>query len=195
MEITVTYRPTRRLSIRITKEGEVRVSAPYGVSKRRISAFVESHRDWIEKSRERILASAGCRRAFYDSLPQDTLSQRKEAARRLSLITEPLISHYSQLMGVTVDSVRYRANRSKWGSCNVEKKIITFSTYLLLLPSYCIEHVVVHELAHLLVPNHSREFYSVMDIYFPDWKKARKETRLLSSGQLKGEDKRSAGLL
>jgi predicted metal-dependent hydrolase len=44
----------------------------------------------------------------------------------------------------------------------------------------CIEHVVVHELAHLLVPNHSPRFYAVMDKFFPRWKEAREETKRIS---------------
>ena len=55
-----------------------------------------------------------------------------------------------------------------------------FSAYLLLLPEWCIEHVVVHELAHLIVPNHSDKFYAVMDTYFPRWREARAETKKIS---------------
>ena len=57
--------------------------------------------------------------------------------------------------------------------------------YLLLLPQRCIEHIVVHELAHLLVPNHGPRFYAVMDKHFPDWKQVRKETsKLVFSGNI-----------
>ncbi|MBQ7222252.1 MAG: DUF45 domain-containing protein [Bacteroidales bacterium] len=194
MEITVTYRPTRRLSIHITKEGEVRVSAPYGISKRRIASFIESHGEWIERNRKRILTAARGREEFYASLPQTTPAERKQAAKELDAIVKPMIEHYSPLMGVYPERVRYRANKSKWGSCNIAKREITFSTYLLLLPLNCIEHVVVHELAHLLVPNHGKEFHSAMDTYFPEWKKARQDTKRVSSGQLKREDMRSEDL-
>ena len=47
----------------------------------------------------------------------------------------------------------------------------------LLLPEWCTEHVVVHELCHLLELNHSVRFYELMDKYFPCWKEARKITR------------------
>ena len=54
-----------------------------------------------------------------------------------------------------------------------------FSAYLLLLPEWCVEHVVVHELCHLLEPSHNTRFHALMDKFFPRWKEARKETRRL----------------
>ena len=54
---------------------------------------------------------------------------------------------------------------------------LAFSVYLLLLSDWCIEHVVVHELAHLLEANHSKRFYAIMGRFFPRWKEARKETK------------------
>jgi len=49
--------------------------------------------------------------------------------------------------------------------------------YVLLLPEWCVEHVVVHELCHLLEPSHNARFHALMDKFFPRWKEARKETR------------------
>lgn len=61
---------------------------------------------------------------------------------------------------------------------------LAFSVYLLLLPDWCIEHVVVHELAHLLEANHSKRFYAIMDRFFPRWKEARKETKRISKMEI-----------
>ena len=62
---------------------------------------------------------------------------------------------------------------SRWGVCNVKNKSICFSAYLLLLPEWCVEHVVVHELCHLLEPSHNARFRALMDKFFPRWKEAR----------------------
>jgi predicted metal-dependent hydrolase len=50
----------------------------------------------------------------------------------------------------------------------------------LLLPEWCVEHVVVHELCHLLEPAHNARFHQLMDCYFPRWREARKEIRRVS---------------
>ena len=53
---------------------------------------------------------------------------------------------------------------------------ICISTYVLLLPEWCVEHVVVHELCHLLEPSHNARFHALMDKYFPRWREARQLT-------------------
>ena len=78
-------------------------------------------------------------------------------------------------MGVSPSSVCYKPMISRWGVCNVKKRSICYSTYLLLLPDWCVEHVVVHELCHLLEPSHNARFHALMDKYYPKWRSARKE--------------------
>lgn len=178
--VIITRRRTSRLSIRVTKEGEVRVSAPWYVTKREINAFVESHREWIEKALERVSRQQAGRNAFYDKLDISTPALRKAAVERLDAIVAPLAERYSEQMGVSPAGISYRASRTRWGSCNPRTRKINFSLYLLLLPDWCIEHIVVHELAHLLEANHSPRFYAIMDRHFPRWRAARLETRRLS---------------
>ena len=55
MAIQVTYRRTSRLSMRIAKNGDVRVSAPVGLSRKEVERFIDEHRDWIAEARERVL--------------------------------------------------------------------------------------------------------------------------------------------
>ena len=178
--VVVTRRRTSRLSIRVTKEGEVRVSAPWYVPKREINAFVESHREWIDKALARVAVQQQGRDAFYSRLDISTAALRKEAAARLDAKVAPLVAEYSAQMGVAPAGIGYRPSKSRWGSCNPRSRRITFSHYLLLLPDWCIEHIVVHELAHLREANHCPRFYAIMDRYFPRWRDARLETRRLS---------------
>ena len=70
MAIEITYRRTRRLSMRIVKNGDVHVSVPIGVPKREVEKFIEEHRDWI--------ASIG-----RNSGPSSTTDCRSRLGRRL----------------------------------------------------------------------------------------------------------------
>jgi hypothetical protein len=83
-------------------------------------------------------------------------------------------------MGVKPEKITYKALKSRWGQCNVLSRSISFSLYLLLLPDWCVEHVVVHELCHLLEPSHNARFHALMDQYYPRWREARKATRNIS---------------
>ncbi len=176
--VTITRRRTSRITIRISKSGEVRVSAPRLMPRSAIERFVEEHRVWIEKNLKKTAQRQQKRDDFYAGLDISTPKLRKEAVGKLDAIVAPLVEKYSEMMGVEPAGISYRATKSRWGSCNPKTRHINFSTYLLLLPEWCIEHIVVHEMAHLLVPNHSPRFYAIMDRYFPRWKEARKETSI-----------------
>lgn len=68
---------------------------------------------------------------------------------------------------------RQRVMKSRWGSCMPAKGIITLNTYLAIMPGRIVDHVVLHELCHLIQPNHSRHFYDIMTMAMPDWQARR----------------------
>ncbi len=180
MRIIVSYKRVKRLSMRVTQQGEVHVSAPAGILKSEVERFVRDNEQWIRKAVARVEQSRESRQHFYDQLPYRTRAERADVQQRIQAKVEPFVEHYQRLMGVQCSGITYKAVKSRWGSCETRSRHLTFSIYLLLLPDWCIEHVVVHELAHLLVPNHSPAFYAVMDRYFPRWKEARLATRQLA---------------
>jgi predicted metal-dependent hydrolase len=165
--------------MRIVKGGDVHVSAPYGVSKEEVVRFIRAHRDWIIMARKKTEEQQKSRAAFYAQLPLQTKEQKAEAQSRLKALIEPMVERHAEEMGVKPATITFKPMISRWGVCNVRSKTVCFSLYLLLLPEWCIEHVVVHELCHLLAPNHSIRFYMLMDKYFPRWQEARKETRMI----------------
>ena len=179
MTIEVTYRMTSRLSMRIVKNGDVHVSAPIGLSRKKVEAFIEQHSDWIVKARKKTEERLQKRKGFYRQLPLETKVQKEEALKRLKALVEPMVERYSKEMGVKPSRLYYKPTISRWGQCNIKDRSIYISTYVLLLPDWCVEHVVVHELCHLLEPSHNARFYALMDKYFPRWCEARKETHRL----------------
>ena len=179
-DVVVTYRRTSRLSMRIGRQGEVRVSAPFGLPESEVRRFVESHRDWIARAREQALQRRDVRTDFFARLPLSSPKEREAATQRLDRLIQPLVERYAARMGVAPSGITYKPTVSRCGCCHTRTRIVQFSLYLLLLPEWCIEHIVVHELAHLLVANHGPQFRAVMDRFFPLWKEARRETRRIS---------------
>lgn len=177
MAIQVTYRRTSRLSMRIVRNGDVHVSAPIGLSRKEVETFIYQHQKWIVEARKKTAERQKQRADFYNRLPLTTKVQKVEATEKVRVLVEPMIERYSKKMGVWPSAVSYKPMISRWGVCNVKERSICYSTYLLLLPDWCVEHVVVHELCHLLEPSHNARFHSLMDKYYPRWREARKETR------------------
>ena len=78
-------------------------------------------------------------------------------------------------MGADEPSViKFRTMKSRWGSCKPKERVITFNYNLFEVPEDCIRYVVVHEFAHLLVPDHSERFYRYVARVMPDWKVQRR---------------------
>ena len=70
--------------------------------------------------------------------------------------------------------LRYRCMVGKWGSCLTSSAEITFNKFLICAPPDCMEYVATHELAHLLVADHSPRFHDLMDELMPDWRERKK---------------------
>ena len=165
--------------MRIVKNGDVHVSAPIGIPREEVMEFIKEHTDWINEARQKTYDRQKQRAEFYNQLPLATPSQADEALRRLRALVDPMVERYSKEMGVKPSIVYFKPTISRWGQCNVHDRSICISAYVLLLPEWCVEHVVVHELCHLLEPGHTARFHALMDKYFPRWREARKETHRL----------------
>ena len=76
--------------------------------------------------------------------------------------------HWAVRIGVKAPQVHLRPMTTKWASISTAGRL-TLNTDLLVLPKPLGEFVIVHELVHLLAPNHGRVFKSFMHAYLPDW--------------------------
>ena len=72
-------------------------------------------------------------------------------------------------------TITIKKMKTLWGSCSPQKCKITLNEYLMKANIRCIQYVVLHELTHLLYPNHSSDFYTFMTIHMPDWEERKKQ--------------------
>jgi hypothetical protein len=78
---------------------------------------------------------------------------------------------------VRVARIQIRELRAKWASMATAGNL-TLSRKLLALPRNLGEYVIVHELVHLLAPNHGKVFKSFMRAYLPDWEERERCERM-----------------
>ena len=87
------------------------------------------------------------------------------------------IQRLAQQYGFHYKQIKIRKSKTRWGSCS-SKGIVNLSLYLMLLPTHLIEYVLLHELCHTVVMNHSADFWSLLDRHTQGQSKAlRKELR------------------
>jgi predicted metal-dependent hydrolase len=82
----------------------------------------------------------------------------------------PLIAKWEPVMGVKVEQFFVQKMKTKWGSCNAARKTVRLNSDLAKKVSECLEYVVVHEMAHLIVRHHNGQFVDLMDKCLPQWK-------------------------
>lgn len=110
-------------------------------------------------------ADVACRRRLLSGWYRQQLKSRIPA----------LIAKWEPIMGVTVAEWGVKQMKTKWGTCNVKARRIWLNLELVKKTPYCLEYIVVHEMAHLLEQHHNDAFKALMDGFLPQWRIYREE--------------------
>jgi predicted metal-dependent hydrolase len=81
-------------------------------------------------------------------------------------------AEYAKVMNLSYSRIKITSAKQRFGSCSSDKNI-SFSYRLMLYPEAAREYVIVHELAHLILMNHSKAFYKIIENVLPDYKERR----------------------
>lgn len=68
--------------------------------------------------------------------------------------------------------------KTRWGTCNIQKKRIWLNLQLVKQPKECLKYVVIHELVHLYERSHNEVFKAYMDRFCPNWRSIKKRLRI-----------------
>ena len=138
----------RELSV-VERDGRPGVSGDDG----HIRLFIQPGSD--------IATRAHVMRAWHKSILRETLP--------------PLIRNWEQRLNVRLKGYYLRRMKTRWGTCNYRTKHIRLNTELVTKASHLLEYVLVHEMVHLIVPNHGPRFVDLMNEHYPAWREARAE--------------------
>ena len=125
--------------------------------------MLADRRSWIEEQRRRQLPRLGLERLAVNE--PDARSRARE-------VVSALAEREAERLGVTYRRIRIGGQRTLWGSCSA-RGTLSFNWRLVLAPPDVVDYVVVHELCHLLVPNHSQSFWSLVERQRPGWREQR----------------------
>lgn len=106
-----------------------------------------------------------------------TLADRQKALqlfykKQAELHLKERVTALSERMGLFPSHVSIRGQRTRWGSCSSEGAI-SLNWKLLAAPVDVIDYVIVHELAHIRHLDHSPQFWSLVETFYPDWRLAK----------------------
>jgi predicted metal-dependent hydrolase len=79
---------------------------------------------------------------------------------------------WARAIGVKPVSVTIRDPKTRWGSCSTRGSL-SYSWRVILAPSPIIDYLIVHELCHLLEPNHSSRYWRLVESILPDFRTSR----------------------
>jgi len=145
----------KRIIVSIKPE-HVRVVIPKRQSFKNAQKFVESRLDWIKTNRQ----SMDLQLEKKNKLPEiDRKVARKILCRR--------IGELAQLHNFVYNRVSIRKQKTRWGSCS-SKNNINLNANLLHLPSELMDYVLLHELVHTRVKDHSKDFWNELNTIVPN---------------------------
>jgi len=167
------------MAIRISREGEVRVTVPRGLGQRRAEGFVLSRKGWILRKLAEISEQSGSAVTIREGdllfvrgkpvrlelngngeTPEAALWRllRRQAQEYLPGRVETLAEAY----GFSYTGLKIRKMTSRWGSCT-SKNSINLNSWLVMLPDHLSDYVILHELVHTVHKNHSPRFWNKLD--------------------------------
>ena len=199
--VEIIYKNNKNMYLRIKDDLKIVVTAPLKISEKKIQKFVESNIDYISKviiQKEEVLAKKKDKFQYLGQLYDICyINERKIfLGEEKALIGKnvnidnwykknaiEVFENYYNFCFQNFKEAKYkpilkiRKMKGKWGVCNITNKTITLNLELIKLnPKYLI-YVIYHELCHLKHPNHSKDFWALVEKYVPNYKQIKKEMK------------------
>jgi predicted metal-dependent hydrolase len=159
--ILIFKRKVKYLRLEVDLES-IKIIAPVGIEINE-KEVLEKHRRWIEKRIERL-----------NEIKRIAESLEIYKQENLYNLVEVFVDDISKVLKIKPEKILFRKMKKRWGSCNYKKKILIFNKNVEYLPKELIKHIVIHEMCHLIVRNHNKEFWALVSKLDPDFKEKRK---------------------
>ena len=160
MEIRIIRSKRKTMALTVDKNGDLIVRVPLFCTKEDALRFVKKNEEWIRKQLRK-----NEKLKDIPVLSDDEIKNLKKEARRI--ISEKA-AYWAPVVGVSYGKISIRSQKTRWGSCSRSGNL-SFNFLLALAPTEVLESVVVHELCHIRVMNHSKAFYDEVYRCMPDY--------------------------
>lgn len=196
-EVEIIKKNNKNTYIRV-RDNKIYVTTNYFTLERKIIKLLEENKKAIYKMIDRSENRAKKRELFlifgkyYDIVYGDFDKQITIEDNRILVVSEKVLCNwldqlihttfYNRLMywyskfdgKVPCPNLKIRKMKTRWGVCNTKNNNVTLNFELFRYDERCLDYVIVHELSHFLVQNHSKSFWNVVEKYYPNYKEIKK---------------------
>jgi len=129
------------------------------------------------------------------TVPEGTNTKAREKLliewyrQELKRILETVAIDCEKKTGIHAEDFRIKNMRTRWGTCNIDKRRIWINLQLAKKPMECLEYVVIHELVHLVEKNHTHRFHALVEEFCPTWKEVKKILATMPLDYMEKEEK------
>ena len=193
-EIKENKKAVKYLRLKVGQSGEISLSIPLRTKENHILEFLEKNLEWLRKTSAKIKAKNSAKnenQVEFLGLNYELIIDKKASGVSIELFSikaaskadfrrfcdqkakellNASIAHFAPLIARPINHISFKHMRTRWGSCNKAKGYINLNLDLITKKKEFIEYVVLHELAHLVHANHSKDFYALISKHMPDYK-------------------------
>ena len=193
-EIKESKKAVKYLRLKVGQSGEISLSIPLRTKENHILEFLEKNLEWLRKTSAKIKAKNSAKnenQVEFLGLNYELIIDKKASGVSIELFSikaaskadfrrfcdqkakellNASIARFAPLIARPINHISFKHMRTRWGSCNKAKGYINLNLDLITKKKEFIEYVVLHELAHLVHANHSRDFYALISKHMPDYK-------------------------
>lgn len=198
--VIIKKRTTKNTYMRVKEDGKIYVTTNLFISDKKVIKILEEHAKNIAK----MVLAMEQKKKYDDSFyylgkkydvvfmpgKEIKLGDTKVFIGRDADLKKWYLEEAKRLFQVHLDDIyqkfqyripypglRIRKMKSRWGVCNTKTHIVTLNLELIRKNPMYLDYVIVHELSHLVVGNHSKAFWSVVEKHTPNYKEIRKEMK------------------
>ena len=193
-EIKESKKAVKYLRLKVGQSGEISLSIPLRAKENHILEFLEKNLEWLRKTSAKIKAknstknenqveflggsyeliidkkASGVSIELFSIKAASKADFRRFCDEKAKELLNASIARFAPLIARPINHISFKHMRTRWGSCNKAKGYINLNLDLITKKKEFIEYVVLHELAHLVYANHSKDFYALISKHMPDYK-------------------------
>ncbi len=106
---------------------------------------------------------ASFKQKFTNSLLKKKLNNEKSLKEIAEMLNKKYLKNRLDISSISIEYVTEQTH--KFGCCNFQSKFIRISHQIAKMPDWVRDYVIIHELSHLIEPNHSKSFWDIVSGY------------------------------